>query len=117
MISHRWYAAVSSVFFIMSLWGHGSMAQPVRDAPMIPGTDVQFLPDGKMTDKKIAIYADLAGVNYSAVPPSSCHRDIDILRGIYRGVTIYKIRMLSEKRLVYSTFVPPCTSGKSSGTQ
>ena len=115
MSSRLRYAAVSTVFFIMSLWGHGSMAQPARDAPKIPGTDVQFLPDGQMTNKKIAVYADLVGVNYSATPPSSCSRDIEILKGIYKGVTIYKIRMHREKRLVYSTYVPLCPSGKSSG--
>ncbi len=115
MSSRLWYTVVISVFFIMAMWGHGSIAQVVRDAPMIPGTDVQFLPDGQMTDKKITVYADLAGVKYSAVPASSCYRDIALLKGIYKGVTIYKIRMLSQKRLVYSTFVPPCASGKSSG--
>ena len=113
MSSRLRYAVVVRVFFIMSMWGHGAIAQLVRDAPMIPGTDVQFLPDGRMTDRKIAVYADLAGVKYSAVPASSCYRNIEILKGNYKGVAIYKIRMLSEKRLVYSTFVPPCTSGKS----
>lgn len=103
------------VLSIMSMWGHGAIAQSVRNAPMIPGTDVQFLPDGQMTDKKIAVYGDLVGVSYSPVPASSCHRDIDVSKGIYKGVAIYKIRMLKEKRLVYSTFVPPCNSGKSSG--
>ena len=115
MSSRLWYVVVLCVFFIMSMWGHGAIAQLVRDAPMIPGTDVQFLPDGNMTDKKIAIYGDLVGVKYNPVPTSSCYRDIDILKGIYKGVAIYKIRMLNEKRLVYSTFIPPCTSGRSSG--
>ncbi len=111
MISRRCFAVALGVFFIMSTSGHEIIAQSVRNAPMIPGTDVQFLPDGQMTDKKIAVFGDLVGVKFNAVPVASCYRNIELHKGIYKGVAIYKIRMLSEKRLVYSTFVPPCTSG------
>ncbi len=115
MISRSWHAVLSSAFFVIFMCGHGAIAQMAPGAPMIPGTDVQFLPGGQMTPRQIAIYGDLVSVTYSAGPARSCSNDIVVLQGVYKGVTIYKIRMISEKRLVYSTFVPPCAPGKSSG--
>jgi hypothetical protein len=106
------YTVVLSIFLIMFMCGHGAIAQMVPGAPMIPGTDVQFLPGVQMTPKRIAVYGDLVNVEYRIIPVPSCYGDTVILQGTYKGVAIYKIRMISEKRLVYSTFVPPCGSGK-----